>query len=283
MKIAVLVCGLCNTRPEYFKHVFSAFEILRSFGISVDFYLHHWNETNIFPEGYTEDKSDKFYHRIPIDNTAIHKDLHEYIKPKYVVYSNVSDMSIGSSFINTQATYVTYVNTTAQFYAFDRLINIHDLSEYDYILKWRYDLIYNGKEVAVILRDMINDAISGINQLDIPGTSDLGDLNLHGVKDTWFGFNSYIIDKFKNFHTDICYRDKSVTGRHGRLFPIVEHQFHNFILKNRINTRERIFSSRLIRGDTTLPLGFDDGKINQSEFIDSLPLSTPEHIKHRYE
>lgn len=295
MKIAVVLTGLCNIRPDYFKYTYRLFDVLGKHH-NVHTYMHHWNDINIYPDGI--DQSDKIYTHIPIDNKSNHIEIHRLVENKTVIYSDVVDLYKTKAYQDCGVSYVSFVNSTAQFYAFNHVLNSFDFSEYDFIIKWRYDLLSENRYVLKYLLEVLKNIEE--NTLYCSGEINVSGLNVPGIHDTWFCFSPDILNKFNNFHYDISciglnknIRNTLIKTKqflnlpalHLKSFPIVEHQLLQFTKYHNINIKNYMLNAVLVRDNTELPNDYISNQAAdyQLKVLGNIKSQTPNHIRHTYE
>jgi hypothetical protein len=297
MKIAVIFAGLCNINPDYFKFVNKVYELLGSH-VEVHTFFHHWNEENIYLDNY--ENTSKFYTGIPVDKKEIHEKVHERFigNPNFnFIYSDVVELANTTAYNDCCAEYIHFVNTTAQFYAFNKILNSYDFSNFDYIIKWRYDLLSETNETLKTILSIIKEKQTNI--FHCGGKHTIKTLNIDGLNDIWFMIPSDLFGYFKDIHYEIScigsdpFLRKSIIDNYETLglsalvhksFPIVEHQLLKFIEKYKINIKEHKFESILIRSNIEIPKDFLTAKsdIFQQEFLKSVVVDTPEHMRKKY-
>jgi len=208
-KIAILLCGLCNTNPKNIDGIFGAFKYLTSnFDADVDFYMHLWNDENRFPVGFTGDREIRnyengYYEYLPTEDRSLHEQVIKHISPKMIVYSDFADTA-NKPYYKDYPSYISYVNTLGQFYALEKLLNSANYDEYDLIVRWRYDLLANHNHFS----NNLFTALSELNNTDRYFFSkDIhmigGGYGKFGNNDRWFGFTPNLVNDLKTIHRDI--------------------------------------------------------------------------------
>ena len=286
-KVAVLLCGLCNINPKNIDGIFGAFKYLTSnFDVDVDYYMHLWNEDNIFPMGFSgkrelHNPQDGYYEYIPTENKSLHENVINHLSPKMVIYSNFAD-TVSKDYYKGNPEYISYVNTLGQFYAFEKLINSCDYSEYDVIIRWRYDLLANHHHFS-------NNLFTAINQCNLSEknlfSKDVrmigGGYGKLGNNDRWFGFTPNAIDDFKNIHKDL-FIEIHENSTEAEIY--VEEGFLNLL--NRMNlTRVSVqFSERIIRKNMSIINNFSLlSKDEQDDELEKFSIWVgPEHANNGY-
>ena len=248
-RIAIVFVGLCNASTRNYDALYSAFDELRRRGVAVDYYLHMWNDHSKFPEsweGKTVFKSQFLTEYIPDESPELQQRTITALKPhtKGIVRSSFGDMYNAECFDGKQDRFIPYVNLTAQFWGLQRVLREYDLSSYDMIFRWRYDLLINHNSFADLVVEHLQDTptsfVTKVRQFffkkssppailcDVPYT--IGGLLIEGNNDRWFGFNSSVIPLFKNIHTDVYAATRS-NGRNRYL----EEAFLYYIEQNNLH------------------------------------------------
>lgn len=246
-RVAILLCGLCNTNPRNFDAVFGVFERLSSMhNINIDYYMHLWTNQRRFPENFNgkeELRWENYYEYLPSENELLQQEVINRISPKGVIYSDFSETA-NKDYYTDHPAYVSYVNTLGQFYAVEKIVNSYDLTNYDLILRWRYDLVVNH-------HDFISEISKTILKLDKSKknliTKDFhvigGGYNKLGSNDRWFGFTPNGLNDFTNIH-EILFVN---TGGLERKLIWVEEGFYNFVVDRKFDRLIVNFEEKILR------------------------------------
>ena len=282
-KIAVLLCGLCHTNPSNLNSMYGGFEKLKlNFNTDVDYYMHLWNVSNVFPKNYDgprEIKYGDYYECLPIEDAALHNHTTNHIKPKQIIYSDFSEM-YELPYYNKFPNYINYTNTLGQFYAFEKLLKSIDFSGYDLILRWRYDILTNHHQFCRSINESILSLSPDKNQIVTTHSYIIRGLGQYGNNDKWFGFLPSTIEKFKNLHKDIhiltnCTHEKQL---------YVEQGFLKFIEENNLERIHCYFPDKIIRKKMLIPENYCE--LSESEQNDVLEKFSqyigPEHHDNGY-
>jgi hypothetical protein len=274
LNIAVVFVGLCNVRPEYFEYVYKVFERMREEGHNVDFFCHLWIANENHPDDVSlADFTNKF---IPTDCKYIQNELIKYIKPKKTIFSQFIEIYNTDEFkISDKNLYASFINHNAQFYGFQKTIDSVDFSEYDFVLRWRYDILgHNSNEEIYKLITSIEECMKNkktvlVNQHNEKLISRLG---IVGVEDTILGIPTKILHLFGDFYTIIASQNIMKSLPHNEI------KLAKYLKYKKIKTLFSNYSYTFIRPYTEI--NKEDYENNIDKIIAENPQSNrPEHLR----
>lgn len=290
-KIAVFVCGLCNTDTKHLGSVYGMFEHLKNtYGHQVDYFLHLWDDTSPFPDDFVGRRileTHSYIEYIPTENIDLQNKLIDLLKPKGVIRSSFSELYYLDYYKQSDMEYISYVNTTAQFYAFEKLLRKTPLIRtYDFIFRWRYDIAthhyYSSEQVnAAIEKTNPHTQTFISNEPHIIGGHKENNTGVMGMDDRWFGINKSTFRFFENIHKRIY---KETIVKKNDKYTYIEECLKNVIYKNRLHNEFATVSTTIIRPRMNFPsnfsiLSFDD----QTIFLDTIPSDIgPDHANVGY-
>jgi hypothetical protein len=283
-KIAIMLCGLCNTNPKNFDAVFGVFERLSSmYDIDIDYYMHLWTNERRFPENFDGDEEIRFnsyYEYLPTEDISLQEKVIKRISPKSIIYSDFSETADNSYYVDYPA-YISYVNTLGQFYAVEKIVNSCDLSNYDLILRWRYDLVVNHHDfISEISNVIMNIDQSKKNFITKDFHIIAGGYNKIGSNDRWFGFTPSGLNDFTNMH-EILFIN---TGGAERKLIWVEEGFYNFVVGRQFERTIVNFEERVLRKNMIVTENYTDmNRDGQQEELQNFSMWIgPEHANNGY-
>lgn len=208
-KIAFLFSGLCIMNSNTANAVFGFFDYLRDKGITVDLYMHFWSNENIYPKGYDGpySVSSDFIETIPIEDTSNHQYVIDREKPKVSITSPFSEMENLPYYNSKRFEYIAYVNQTAQFYGFQKLLNEVPENHYDMIFRWRYDQVMAYETNANTIINLLNQGITAPTIVTRPQyfMKKYDNRRYVATTDRWWGIIGDFT-KFKDIHQDMYSR-----------------------------------------------------------------------------
>lgn len=287
-KIAVLFCGLCNINPKNIDGIFSAFDKISSdYDVTVDYYMHLWNDENMFPENFDGKRvhgrpDQSYYEYLPTEDKSLHANVIDNINPKMIVYSNYSD-TINNSFYDGTPSYISFVNTLGQFYAFDKLLNSANYDDYDLIIRWRYDLLVNHHDFSLNMSNALNSLSPNVKYFASKDTHIIGGGHgKYGNNDRWFGITPNLIQDFNSLHKKMYVETKKES--HMGDYTYVEEAFLNIITAANPNRVSVQFIERVIRKNMLICENYSSmSKDEQDSQLNGISIWVgPEHANNGY-
>ena len=211
-------------------------------GYQIDFFCHFWSPDRMFPAGPVR-KSDRYNSFIPTESRNVQNELIRYLKPKQMIFSEYSQMSELKSykFVNdTEISYVGFVNLNAQFFGFQRMIDTIDFSDYDFVLKWRYDILgHHDKKYVDGITRAIDHCINYENSILFSNESDnvSSIRGVTAVEDPIYGVSTKSLSKFSDFvefmsfKTDVTHCELKLAqfAQYKKLAPTFTNYVYTFI------------------------------------------------------
>ncbi len=243
-RVAVVLVGLCNVKQQYFKYVYKVFDELRAEGYQIDFFCHFWSTKNVYPK-HAGKRSDGVNSYVPTDSINLQNELIRYLSPKEMIYSEYCEITKLESFLRGAQTpdfpsYVGFVNLNAQFFGFQKMIDSVDFSDYDFVLKWRYDILgCHDKKYVGGIANAIDHCINDENRILFNNHSDSisSVLGLKALEDTIFGISTKSLNRFSDF-AEFMTTTTSARLSHSeiRIAQFAEYKQFNLILANYVYT-----------------------------------------------
>lgn len=283
-RIAILLCGLCNADPSNFDGIYGVFDRLeKEHNIKVTYFMHLWNHKNIFPINYNARKKfirPNYSEYIPKERMDLQRHLVNYLQTKKVLRSDFAEM-MDRDYYDNFPHYVGYVNTTAQFYALEKLLNTYDFSKFDLIFRWRYDLVINHHKFIDEIVKTLDQISTKVPTIVTEPIYKIGGIENLGNNDRWFGFNYSAIEDFKRIHRDMYIE----TGALHRNKIYIEEAFLNFIEKKNLARHEILFSNKILRMSMRVSENFSElSREEQEEELINIPSNIgPEHANVGYD
>lgn len=262
--------------PNTANAVFGFFDSLREKGITVDLYMHFWSNENIYPDGYNGPyhANNHFKETIPIEDTNHHQYIIDRENPKVVITSSFSEMEKCNYYDKRKNDYVLYINHTAQFYAFQKLLSVVPKNYYDIVFRWRYDQVVAYEETASAIIDILNENISSPSIITRPKYHmQKYDKKVLAITDRWWGIIGDF-DPFLNIHQDIYKRIRFNNQKwlEEHIKDYFKYLPHNILYRHIYEGIIRPYREPYIREDYTF-LSNDD----QRQELGILPLGYSRH------
>ena len=273
LKIAVVFVGLCNVKPEYFEYVYKVFDKIKEEGHQVDIFCHFWVVSENNPDDVAlSDFINKF---IPKDCINLQNELIKYVKPKKVIFSQFIEIYNTDEFkVVEKHAYASFINHNAQFYGFQKVIDSVDFSEYDFVLRWRYDILghFSNEEIYKIINSieecMKNEKTVLINNYTEKLKSKIG---ITGVEDAILGIPTKILHLFDDFYSIIASQNIMNST------PPNEIKLAKYFKYKKLNLEICDYSYTFVRPYTEI--NKEDYENNIDKVIEENPQSnTPEHL-----
>lgn len=274
LKIAVVLVGLCNVKPEYFEYVYTIFDKIKEEGHKVDFFCHFWIGNDNHPDDVALSDHTNIY--IPTDCRDLQNELIRYIKPKKLIFSQFIEMYNTDEFKTVERhLYASFINHNAQFYGFQKVIDSVDFSEYDFVLRWRYDILgHNSNEEVYKIINSIEECMKNkktvlINNYNEKLKSKLG---ITGVEDAILGIPTKLLHSFDDFYSILT------TQNIMKSTPTNEVKLAKYLKYKKMKITISDYSYTFIRPYTEI--NKEDYENNIDKVIEENPQSnSPEHLR----